>query len=117
VLASPIPRNRFVDGTIPPDGFGAITKEAAAQVGAQFIDLNALIIAKYQPLGTDKVNELYFPDPNPNGGREAVHTNWAGAVLNAECVIEGLKQINSPLVQYLKPEPPKELKHPSNRAR
>ena len=41
-----------------------------------------------------------------------------GAVLNAECVIEGMKSLEKcPLVQYLRPEAPQDLKPPSGRVR
>lgn len=111
VICSPIPRDRWTDGKIPPDAWTETCKEAATTSGAKFIDLNALIRAKYEPLGQAKVAELYFPE------NEVVHTDWAGAILNAECVIEGLKQINSPLVQYLKPVPPTGLVNPRGKAR
>lgn len=112
IFCSPVPRNRFTDGKISQDGWTPTVKEAAETVGAKFIDLNGLIIAKYEPLGPDKVKNELFPESG-----DTVHTSWAGAVLNAECVIEGLKQVNSPLVQYLKPVPPTDLKHPQGRAR
>jgi lysophospholipase L1-like esterase len=117
VICSPIPRDRWTDGKIPPDNWTTTCKEAAETSGAKFLNLNALIIEKYTPLGQEKVDELYFPEHDTQGRAEATHTNWAGAVLNAECVIEGLKQINSPLVKYLKPEPPKDLKNPTGRAK
>ena len=42
--------------------------------------------AKYEDLGRDKVDTLYMPSP-----KESLHTGWDGAVVNAECVIAGLK--------------------------
>lgn len=112
IFCSPVPRNRFTGATINPDAWTPTVKEAAAGVGAKFIDLNALIITKYEKLGPDKVKNELFPESG-----DAVHTGWEGAIVNAECVIEGLKQVNSPLVQYLKPVPPTGLKHPQGKAR
>jgi rhamnogalacturonan acetylesterase len=94
-----------------PNSYGPIGQAAAEQVGAGYLDLNGLIIKKYEPLGKDKVTELYFPEG------ETTHTDWSGAVLNSECVIDGLKELKSPVVQYLKSEPPKDLKNPTGKAR
>ena len=111
VICSPIPRDNWRDGKMNPDSWTATCKEAAETSGAKFMDLNGLIITKYMALGQEKVvNELF-----PAG--ETTHPSWAGAVLNAECVIDGLKGINSPVVQYLKPEPPKGLTNQWGKAR
>jgi lysophospholipase L1-like esterase len=111
IIVSPIPRNRWQDGTIPPDGWVATCKEAAQTSGAKFFDLNAALIKKWTAMGQEKVTNELFPE------NEAVHPDWAGAITCAESVIDGLKEVNSPLVKYLKPEPPKDLKNPSGRAR
>lgn len=112
IICSPIPRNRWTNGKIPQDGWAMTSKEAAETVGAKFFDLDAAIRTKYEELGKDTVTNELFPESG-----DAVHTSWAGAVLNAEIVIQGLKQVNSPLVKYLKPEAPKDLKHPQGKAR
>jgi lysophospholipase L1-like esterase len=111
IIVSPIPRNRWQDGTILPDGWVATCKEAAQASGAKFFDLNAALIKKWTALGQQKVTAELFPE------NEVVHPDWAGAISCAESVIDGLKEVNSPLVKYLKSEPPKDLKHPSGRAR
>ena len=60
-----------------------------------FVDLNELIAARYDELGADKVNSL-FAD-------EHTHTTAAGAELNAEIVVAGLKALpQDPLAAYLK---------------
>lgn len=110
-LCSPIPRNNWREGTIGPDGWTATIQEAAGGSGATFIPLNAMIIERYKALGQEKVTNELFPE------REGTHPSWAGAVLNAEIVVEGLKQAKSPLVQYLKPEAPKDLTNPWGKAR
>jgi rhamnogalacturonan acetylesterase len=112
VIVSPIPRDNWTaDGTIRQDAWTPTCKEAADTSGAKFVDLNGLIIAKYMTLGKEKVvNELF-----PAG--EGTHTSWAGAVVNAECVIEGLKGIDSPLAKYLKPVPPTGLVNQWGKAR
>jgi rhamnogalacturonan acetylesterase len=63
--------------------------------------LHAIIARHYEALGQEKVTADIFPP-----GGEHTHTNWAGAVLNAQCVIEGLKSLDHcELVKYLAPNP------------
>jgi lysophospholipase L1-like esterase len=111
IIVSPIPRNSWVDGTIRPDGWVTTCKEAAQTSGAKFFDLNGALIKKWTALGEAKVKNELFPE------REGTHPGWAGAISCAESVIDGIKEVNSPLVKYLKPEPPKDLPLPSGRAR
>jgi lysophospholipase L1-like esterase len=72
--------------------------EAAKEAGAPFIDLYELIALKYESLGPGKVDSLYVPLPT-----EGLHTGWDGAVINAECVIAGLKALaGNPLAAFLR---------------
>jgi hypothetical protein len=58
-----------------------------------FIDLNEKIASRYDELGPEKVEPL-FADPH-------THTSRAGAELNAEVVVEGLKVLpGDPLAKY-----------------
>jgi rhamnogalacturonan acetylesterase len=112
IVCSPIPRNRWSDGKVNRDGYTEWAKQAAEESGAGFIDLNEIVSKKYEALSQEKVTAELFPE------NETVHPDWAGAVLNAECVIEGMKSLEKcPLVQYLRPEAPQDLKPPSGRAR
>lgn len=89
VVLSMIPRNQFSDGkTIRADNdFGKWAREAAEQEGAYFIDLNAITADKYDKLGPDETKK-YFPGDH-------THTNPAGAALNAQSVVEGIRQNNT----------------------
>ncbi|HVT88215.1 MAG TPA: GDSL-type esterase/lipase family protein [Tepidisphaeraceae bacterium] len=111
MVCSPIPRNNWPNGKMIPSNYNEVAEAAAKQVNAVYIDLNERVIKKYEPLGQEKVTELYFPE------KETTHPDWAGAILNAECVIECLKDINSPLARYLKPVSPTGLKNPTGKAR
>jgi lysophospholipase L1-like esterase len=101
IVCSLIPRNNWKDGKVNrgDDSFGLWAKQAADQEHVPFLPLNTLIADKYDQLGKDKVTADLFPP------REGTHPNWAGAKLNAECVVEGLKQIDSPLKNFLLPNP------------
>jgi rhamnogalacturonan acetylesterase len=82
-----IPRNIWNEGKVgrANTGYGQFAKEAAETGGAAFVDLNSIIADKYDALGQDKVKE-FFP-------HEHTHTNQAGAELNAQAVVEGLKSL------------------------
>jgi len=71
--------------------------EVAAQEKVGFIDLNELVARKHDELGHDAVMKL-FPAPVTSAdGRvtdEHTHPNLAGAVLNAEIVVAGIKMIH-----------------------
>lgn len=96
IIISPVPRNKFNEkGKIEKDQYGIWAKEVATQTGAYFIDLNKMIIEKYQEIGAEKV-KVFFP-------KDHTHTNKAGAILNAELVAKGIKQLkNSELKNYIK---------------
>jgi len=63
--------------------YGGWAREVASQRNVGFIDLNEMIAARYDALGEAKVEPL-FGDPH-------THTSRAGAELNAEMVVAGLK--------------------------
>ncbi|MDF2930878.1 MAG: rhamnogalacturonan acetylesterase [Chryseobacterium sp.] len=96
IIVSPVPRNKFnPEGKIEKDQYGIWSEEVAKQTGAYFIDLNDLVIKKYQEMGSEKV-KAFFP-------KDHTHTNKAGAILNAELVIKGIKKLKgSELKNYIK---------------
>lgn len=90
ILFSHIPRNNFVtkDSTQiirNNEGLGKWTKEAAAQEKAYFIDLNDMIATKYEKMGKDSIQLMFFGDHT--------HTSKAGAILNAQTVAEGIRNL------------------------
>lgn len=114
VILSPIPRNRWNEAgdDIGRDSFADIAQAAAEQAGVPFIDLNAKTIKAFKAIGQERITNEYFPESG-----DTVHPAWPGAVLIAEEVIEGLKEIDSPLVDYLKPKPPTDLQPPEGKMR
>ncbi|GGG72158.1 rhamnogalacturonan acetylesterase [Edaphobacter dinghuensis] len=95
IVCSPIPRKLWKDGKVirNSDNYGGWAKQVAEQQHVAFIDLNAIIARHYDELGEQKVEPL-FADPH-------THTSWAGAVLNAQCVVAGLKALpHDPLAAY-----------------
>lgn len=99
IICSPVPRNTWTDGKIKRgfDGYAQWAADAAKTTGTFFIDLNAIAANRYDALGKEKATP-YFADHQ--------HTTKAGARLNAESVVEGLKQLKEcPLATYLAPFP------------
>jgi lysophospholipase L1-like esterase len=86
ILCSLIPRKIWHEGKIARDTtFALWTRQVAAARHISFIDLNTIIADRYDALGEAAVEPL-FGDPH-------THTTLAGAQLNAEAVIAGLKAL------------------------
>ena len=97
IISSPVPRNAWAEGKIKRgfDGYAQWAADAAKVSGAFFIDLNRLASDRYDALGQAKA-ATYFNDFQ--------HTKKIGARLNAEAVLEGLRQLKDcPLVGALAP--------------
>ncbi len=92
VVCSPVIRKRWdADGNkVQRAGgnFAAWAAEVAKQEGVAFIDLNEWGALRYEALGRAAVDDV-FPRGTPE---ETVHTNLAGATLNAQLVVAGLLQ-------------------------
>lgn len=95
IVCTLIPRKIWKNGRIARNkaDYAGWAEEVAAQERAPLVDLNEIIARRYDNLGPAKVEPL-FGDPH-------THTSLAGARLNAECVISGLKGLKvDPLAQY-----------------
>jgi len=99
IVLSLIPRNMWTNGKVnrASNDYGKWAADAAKMGGALFIDLNEIIAHHYEEMGEQKVMELYFTPA------DHTHTTPAGAKFNAQCVVEGIKQLKDcPLASYLK---------------
>jgi len=102
IVCSLIPRKIWENGKIMRSNSGYFAYadwagDVAKRENVAFIDLHAITAAKYNALGETKVEPLFVPIPS-----EHTHTNWYGAVINAESVISGLKALKvNPLAAYL----------------
>ena len=82
------------------DTFARWAREAAAQGGCTFINLNEITSAHYDELGRDKVQPLFTP-------ADHTHTSEAGAALNARLVVEAIRRLeNCPLATNLREDAP-----------
>lgn len=88
IVLSPIPRNIWVEGKVvrASEDYGKWAAEIANRENACFIDLNELVARRYETLGPEKVKELYFLEDH-------THTTSAGAQVNAEAVVAGLRAL------------------------
>jgi lysophospholipase L1-like esterase len=99
IICSPASRNTGNGDKIDRgfDGYAQWAAAAAAESGAFYIDLNALAADRYDALGSEQSRE-YFNDNQ--------HTRKSGARVNAEAVVEGIRQLKDcPLADALIPAP------------
>ena len=76
------------------DSYSLWAQQVAKEEGAYFIDLNDLVAKKYEEMGTEKVKPFFPVDHT--------HTNIDGAKLNAEIVVNAIKEIKpGKLKKYL----------------
>ncbi len=112
VLVSPIPRKSSdPDGRVQRarDSYAGWVAQVAQQEKAGFIDLNEQAARRYDEMGRDAVMKL-FPVVTPD---ERVHTNLAGAELNAQIVVDGLKALKAlPALPLLATPRPREDDRP-----
>jgi lysophospholipase L1-like esterase len=95
IICSPIPRKTWKDGKVVrnADNYGGWAHQVSEQEHVAFIDLNEIIARRYDALGEAAVEPL-FADPH-------THTSRAGAELNAESVVAGLKALpRDPVAKY-----------------
>ncbi len=90
ILVSLIPRNNWVTKDSlnivrNNTSYALWTKQIAEQEKVPFIDLNEVIATKYEKLGKDAVQKLFYGDHT--------HTSRDGAILNAKTVAEEIKKL------------------------
>jgi lysophospholipase L1-like esterase len=88
-------RNIWKEGRVERGSgkFGQWAEEVAKSQNVEFIDLTTIIADRYEELGQEKVQPLFGPDHT--------HTSPAGAELNAELVVAGLKTLkHNPMGRY-----------------
>ena len=96
ILCSLVPRKIWDGGHIVRQTatYRGWAQQVAEQEHVGFVDLNEIIARRYDAMGTTAVDGV-FGDPH-------THTNLAGAILNAESVVAGLRALpGTPLDKYL----------------
>jgi len=97
IFCSMVPHKDWQDGKIvrkESETFVKWTANAAKATGAAFIDLNEIVAGEFERLDLEKVAPLF--------GDARTHSTPAGARLNAELVIAGIRSLKKPsLKKYL----------------
>jgi lysophospholipase L1-like esterase len=96
IICSLVPRKIWIDRRIRrnTETYRGWAEQVAEQEYVGFVDLNEIIARRYDAMGPEAVDGL-FGDPH-------THTDLAGAVINAEAVVSGLRDLpGDPLAQYL----------------
>src|SRR5688572_28392574 len=89
IVCSPVSR-KITNNT---EDYSRWAAQVAESTGDRFIPLNTIVSRKYEELGPEKVELLFFGDNT--------HTSLAGAELNAASVVAGLKALpNNPLARF-----------------
>ncbi len=100
IICSPIPhvpRKKVGPGEAESNRYSAWAEQVARGEGVPFIHLNKIIMSRYAGMTPEEVKAKYFT-PADN-----THTTPAGAKLNAESVVEGIKGLKDcSLASYLR---------------
>jgi rhamnogalacturonan acetylesterase len=99
VVLSLTVRNIWKDGKVERGSghFGQWSREVAESEGVPFEDATNIIADAYEKLGRERVATL-FPEDH-------THTSPEGADIVASLIVAGLRQIHSPLAEFLKTTP------------
>jgi len=101
IICSPIPhcpKTEVHDGDVENSDYVRFSKAVAENEKALFIDLNRITMSHYAGMEPKEIKEKYFTSA------DNTHTSPAGAALNAQSVIEGIRNLtNCPLAGYLLP--------------
>lgn len=90
IVLSPVPRNIWRERRVTraADDYGRWAGEAAKVGDAFFIDLNELAARRYEVEGQERVGSEFFT------ATDHTHTTKAGAVVNAACLVEGIRRLD-----------------------
>jgi lysophospholipase L1-like esterase len=99
VVLSHTPRHKFDAGQIErnTESFGKWSREAAEQMGATYVDLNAITADKLQRIA----DEEGLKKVNPYFNHDHTHTSLQGARLNTAGIVEGVMATDCTLKEYL----------------
>jgi DNA sulfur modification protein DndE len=111
VLLTPIVRRKFNDKGALIDTHGdypAVVREVAKELNVLLIDINESSKKLVGEMGDEASKSLYlYVEPGkykslPDGKKDDTHFSELGAAKMAELVVDGLKELKSDLVNYLK---------------
>jgi rhamnogalacturonan acetylesterase len=88
IVLSPVPRNIWQDGKVErvASSYGGWAQSVAQAEGAFFIDLNEIVVEKYETLGETFVGSTFFVTDH-------THTNRGGASVNADLLVDAIRSL------------------------
>jgi lysophospholipase L1-like esterase len=98
IICSPVPhvpKKTVQAGDVEPSNFVKWSGEVATNENVAFINLNRLVMSHYAGMSPQEIKQTYFTP------QDDTHFNTEGAVLNAESVVAGLRQLDCPLKAFL----------------
>ena len=101
VVVSPMERRNFTDdGKVKPTlaDYAEGARQAAKELGAVFIDLNAMSIPFYEALGKDKA---YLAFAGTGTQRDTTHHDNYGSYELAKCIVQGIRDNQLPLARHI----------------
>lgn len=114
VLLTPVNRRKFDDKGNFIDQHGDypdVVREVAAEMKVQLIDIHKKSFELFSKLGPEATKKIFLHVPPkvykavPDGKEDNTHFTRYGAIEVAKLVVEGIKELNLPFVNELKPEP------------
>lgn len=109
ILLSPVMRRSFKEGKFynSHEGYSEIVKKVANEQSVLFIDMLQKSKNLLDSLGVENSKKLflYLDDGNvnyPNGKKDNTHFNQYGATEMAKLFVQGIKELKSPLSNYLR---------------
>ena len=100
ILCSPVPhvpKATVPAGSVEPSRYVEWSGEIATNENVPFLNLNRIVLGRYTGMTPRQIKEKYFTP------QDDTHFNAAGAELNAESVVAGLRELDCPLKNYLLP--------------
>ena len=97
IVMSRTPHNDWKDGHLQPDtiGYSAWASAVAQKEHVDFVDVNGIIAAHFEPLGETKTAAFFKPN-------DKVHVTPAGWDLYAAWIVSGLKALpDAPVSRFL----------------
>lgn len=107
ILCTPIPhcpKEEVKAGDLEKSPYVEMSTAVAKNENVLFINLNQITMSHYAGLSPQEIKEKYFT-PADN-----THSSFAGAELNAQSVLAGLRALDCPLKNYLIESQPAEVK-------
>ncbi|PKL82089.1 MAG: hypothetical protein CVV24_11890 [Ignavibacteriae bacterium HGW-Ignavibacteriae-3] len=111
ILLTPVNRRKFdTQGNfIDQHGeYPAVVREVATEMNIPLIDVHKKSLELFAQLGEEKTKEIFLHirpgiyKSALNGINDNTHFTRTGAIVAAKFVVEGIKELNLPLIQYLK---------------